>query len=1043
MQPARATARLPFWMLTMFSVTLMLLASIANLVIYLRTSQWQYLAVSGISLFSILVHILAWGWTASHRQYPTGIWAIIAAQILTALLVPLFYESYWLIGLFPLVLAPLEAGLVDNLRRIPLAIVLSLLAAAGMLLFDLWAPFARVAALEPASGAFALATSLFILQLGMLAGLLWIIRRHHTGAIYPQLDLATQLSLVFTGLSAMTTVVVLGVLIAQIRSSQIEQVGENFRTLALINAERVGNSLNEQIDSLLAMGRQNTILQEALAKANAAYPASNKAALAQVLQAEQSWQAAPDSSQLVLGRRSSPEAIELSKYRGADLLHNNLLITDRLGGLVAVQGARPAHYYFGSQEWWQVAWNEGQGGIYLGDLQIDPGSGKATVFIAVSILDPKTNKIIGILASTYALSAIQREIQRAQERISGEIALITATGVVIAGKAGQEGQSIGTPLWQQTPPLTLAQSSWRLGRDYLQRDAVIAYAPLDTTTGVNLDTLQSLHWSTIVNETRSAALAEVNRSIKVTTLVGVLVMIVIVIIASSVAQLLTRPIDALTETAVTISQGNLEKRARLAGPVELMTLAEAFNTLASSLQLLINNLQDQVAERTVQLQARADELLTLNRIQQSVASDLNLRQTLGIVAREMGELFGVNYTGIALLDRQRTHLTIVAEYLRDSHSPSTLNLTIPVSEDIASSRVIESRKTIARLQAQAGGLPGAALKENAAEPEHELVDLRGVCSMMIVPLMARGEVIGTIDITSDDEKREFTPSDVQLAETIAGQIAGTIENARLFSEMQSAKEAAEAANESKSAFLASVSHELRTPLTSVLGFSKIVQKRLSERIFPGVVSDDPQTQRAMSQVSQNLNIMIAEGERLTSMINNVLDLSKIEAGKIEWVVQPLQVSEVIARAVSATAGLLQSRPGVELYMQVDEDLPQINGDRDKLIQVVINLISNAVKFTPQGSITCQARLAGDEILVCVADTGVGIPAEFRHKVFEKFTQLGDTLTDKPQGTGLGLSICKEIVEHHGGRIWVESQLGQGSQFFFTLPVTLPAGRSQD
>jgi signal transduction histidine kinase len=250
--------------------------------------------------------------------------------------------------------------------------------------------------------------------------------------------------------------------------------------------------------------------------------------------------------------------------------------------------------------------------------------------------------------------------------------------------------------------------------------------------------------------------------------------------------------------------------------------------------------------------------------------------------------------------------------------------------------------------------------------------------------------------------------------------------------MEQAKKAAEAANQAKSAFLANVSHELRTPLTSVLGFTKIIRKRLEDRIFPLIQADDDKTQRAMRQVEGNIHIIISEGERLTTLINNVLDLAKIEAGKVEWHMRPLNVADIVERAISATTVLFEHK-GLELITDVEEGLPGIVGDQDRLIQALINLISNAVKFTDQGSVTCRVRQVGDEIILSVIDTGIGIAEADLPRIFEKFTQAGNTVTDKPQGTGLGLPICKEIVEHHGGRIWVQSEPGQGSSFFFTLP----------
>jgi adenylate cyclase len=252
-------------------------------------------------------------------------------------------------------------------------------------------------------------------------------------------------------------------------------------------------------------------------------------------------------------------------------------------------------------------------------------------------------------------------------------------------------------------------------------------------------------------------------------------------------------------------------------------------------------------------------------------------------------------------------------------------------------------------------------------------------------------------------------------------------------ELRAAREEAERASEAKSSFLANVSHELRTPLTSILGFARIIQGRLAERLLPLIKSDDKRTQRAIKQVQDNLEIILSEGRRLTALINNVLDLEKIESGKMDWASEPLSIAEVIDQAHAATASLFAEK-GLGFHREVAGDLPEIHGDRDKLVQTVINLISNAVKFTAEGSITCRAAAEGGAIVVSITDTGLGIAPADQPLVFEKFKQVGDTLTDKPKGTGLGLPICKEIVEHHGGRIWVESAPGKGSTFSFSLPI---------
>jgi signal transduction histidine kinase/DNA-binding response OmpR family regulator len=237
----------------------------------------------------------------------------------------------------------------------------------------------------------------------------------------------------------------------------------------------------------------------------------------------------------------------------------------------------------------------------------------------------------------------------------------------------------------------------------------------------------------------------------------------------------------------------------------------------------------------------------------------------------------------------------------------------------------------------------------------------------------------------------------------------------------------------KTDFISTVSHELRTPLTSVLGFASIIKEKLETDVFPILSSEDRKLQKTIKRVGDNLNIIVAEAERLTSLINDVLDIAKMEAGKVEWQMQPIDPTELLDWATTSTAALFETN-GLQLISDIEPGLPQIVGDRNRLLQVLINLISNAIKFTEFGSITCRIKQQNNAICISVIDTGVGITAEDQPKVFEKFRQVGDTLTDKPKGTGLGLPICKQIVEHHGGRIWVESELGKGSTFSFIIPI---------
>lgn len=246
------------------------------------------------------------------------------------------------------------------------------------------------------------------------------------------------------------------------------------------------------------------------------------------------------------------------------------------------------------------------------------------------------------------------------------------------------------------------------------------------------------------------------------------------------------------------------------------------------------------------------------------------------------------------------------------------------------------------------------------------------------------------------------------------------------------------ANEAKSNFLSTISHELRTPLTSIIGFAKINKKNLKEKVLPNIPDDHKKMKRSAQRNFSNLDIMIQEGQRLADLINELLDLSKIESGKVVWKMESVQPNDLIQHAINATSSLFTQKTEVELKTEIPSPLPSVSADQNRILQVLINLISNAVKFTESGQILIGVEdtkaQTEERVTFFVQDSGMGIPKNYLDQVFEKFKQVEDHQSGKPKGTGLGLPICKEILEAHRGEIWVESEEGKGSTFFFTLPT---------
>ncbi len=299
--------------------------------------------------------------------------------------------------------------------------------------------------------------------------------------------------------------------------------------------------------------------------------------------------------------------------------------------------------------------------------------------------------------------------------------------------------------------------------------------------------------------------------------------------------------------------------------------------------------------------------------------------------------------------------------------------------------------------------------------------------------ISRGSVWTVEDVTAEQE----ATAALQLAKEKAEAAEEKLRES--YAEVEAANCRLVELDRMKSDFLSSVSHELRTPLTSIRGFARLIDREFSRTFLP-LQGDDDSLRKKSQRIRDNLEIILKESERLTRLINDVLDLAKIEAGRIEWHDVPIPPQTLARDAANAVAGLFESKPEVALHLELQEDLPLIIGDADRLLQVLVNLLNNAAKFTDAGAVTLSVRNnAEQQIQMEVCDTGIGFPSDDAEAIFDKFQQAkhGDTLADRPAGTGLGLAISREIVSRHGGRIWARSEPGKGSVFTLTLPAAVP------
>jgi signal transduction histidine kinase len=436
-------------------------------------------------------------------------------------------------------------------------------------------------------------------------------------------------------------------------------------------------------------------------------------------------------------------------------------------------------------------------------------------------------------------------------------------------------------------------------------------------------------------------------------------------------------------------------------------------TFADQAVIAIENVRllQELQQRTRELVRSVEELKALGEVGQAVSSTLDLETVLTRIVSHAVQLSGTDGGAIYEYDEQSEEFLLRATDHMEEELINALRANPPRLGDGVVGRAALSREPI-----QIADIADTA----AYAPRMRVLLARfGFHACLAVPLLREDRIIGGL-VVRRKSAGEFRPEVIELLQTFATQSALAIQNARLFREIEEKSRQIEAANRHKSEFLANMSHELRTPLNAIIGFSEV----LGERMF-GELNE---------KQAEYTEDILSSGRHLLSLINEILDLSKVEAGRME-----LELAEFdLPLAIDNARTFVRERAvkhGINLDVVVDEGLGDFTGDERKIKQILLNLLSNAVKFTPEGGrIGIKARQADGSVEISVSDTGIGIAPEDQPKIFEEFRQVGSDYAHKVEGTGLGLTLAKKFVELHGGKIWVESEVGKGSTFTFTLPI---------
>jgi len=423
-------------------------------------------------------------------------------------------------------------------------------------------------------------------------------------------------------------------------------------------------------------------------------------------------------------------------------------------------------------------------------------------------------------------------------------------------------------------------------------------------------------------------------------------------------------------------------------------------------------LLSELRSRTDDLGRTVGELRALGEVIQAVNSTLDLQTVLTTIVTNSVRLSQTDAGAIYVFDEDAALF----------HLRATFGMDEALIEAIAQQQIGLSTTGIGEAAAHRAPVQRADL---AADPANFVTDIllkAGFRALLIIPLLGRDGIVGAL-VVRRRAPGEFLPSTIDLLQTFAAQSVVAIQNARLFQDIEEKSHELTVASQHKSQFLANMSHELRTPLNAILGYTELILDEIYGTT-PGKMRE------VLLRIESN-------GKHLLGLINDVLDLSKIEAGQLTLTLGDFVVKNML-QSVYVAVEPLATRKNLKLKLDVPPGLPQAHGDERRLSQVVLNLVGNAIKFTDAGEVSIAAVCENDTFTISVRDTGPGIAQGDQAKIFEEFQQADNSITRKKGGTGLGLAISRRIIEMHGGRLWVDSTLGQGSTFSFTLPITADA-----
>ncbi len=642
------------------------------------------------------------------------------------------------------------------------------------------------------------------------------------------------------------------------------------------------------------------------------------------------------------------------------------------------------------------------GKTYFGPVTFPPDSLEPQIIISVPI-EAYAGDVSGVLAAVVNVRYVWDVVQGIHIGKSGYAYVVSDAGTLVAHPDLQL-------VLQHKNLLNLPQVAALRDPSSGQTGTGIYSSLGGELALVSYQRIPSIGWTVLVERPLLEAYAPALISLGRTSGIMLIACILAVGAAVRLGRRVVRPIEVLREGAGRLEGGDLDTRLHLDTGDEFEELAEDFNRMAVRLQEAYSGLEDKVAERTKALEQSLKEVRALGETIQAVSASLDLQKVLQAIVIRATELSGSDGGLVYGFDDNAQTFQFRAGHLLLPEFISVLTATPPKLRNsiIGRAGVTGEPQNISDLSDTG---PSASLQFNA------LLLAEGYRSILAVPIIQGDKLIGGI-VLGRRVIGGYSSQEIELLRTFANGCSIALEHARLFDEIGQKNTALQLASQHKSQFLANMSHELRTPMNAILGFTDLM--------LDGIYGNlDERLRKPLEQLQTN-------GQHLLGLINDVLDLAKIEAGRLDLNVAEYSVEEVL-EALQAAARPLAEAKGLVLKISAADKIGYCYGDSKRIFQVLLNVIGNAVKFTRHGGIELAATAVDAEVHYTIKDSGVGIAPEDLTSIFEEFGRGDPAVARQFAGTGLGLAIAKRFVTMHGGRIWAESKLNVGSTFHVVLP----------